>query len=39
MTPAKRRREWIVIEGGKKPEPFQPFLPFEIFFPWFWWRF
>jgi hypothetical protein len=35
MTPAKRRRAWVVIEGGKRPEPF----PVELFFPWFWfWR-
>jgi hypothetical protein len=32
MTPAKRRRAWVVIEGGK-PEPF----PIELFFWWMWW--
>jgi hypothetical protein len=30
MTPAKRRRAFVVIDGGKKPEPF------DIFNPWFW---
>jgi hypothetical protein len=30
-----KRPKLTVIEGGKKdPAPF----PFEIFFPWFWWR-
>jgi hypothetical protein len=30
-----KRPKLTVIEGGKKDPP--PF-PFEIFFPWFWWR-
>lgn len=33
-SPAKRRRAWVVIEGSKKPEPFQVFDPFTW---WFWW--
>ncbi len=32
-SPAKRRRAWVVIDGGKKPEPF----PIEVFFWWMWW--
>jgi hypothetical protein len=31
MTPAKRRRAWVVIDGGKRDEIFNPFLW------WFWW--
>ena len=31
-TPVKRRRAWVVIEGGKKPiDIFNPFIW------WFWW--
>jgi hypothetical protein len=34
MTPAQRRRAWVVIDGGKKPEPFDIFFnPFL----WWWW--
>jgi hypothetical protein len=33
MTPAKRRRAWVVIDGGKQ-EPLDIFNPF---FWMFWW--
>jgi hypothetical protein len=32
MTPARRRRAFVVIDGGKQKQ-----TPFPIFFPFMWW--